>query len=73
MDSNFFQNKEMHYNEIVHVNYDTNRELESGIIINLIKQLYKGLPLIVHVPSDFKENPDIFEKCYQCIIRRENG
>lgn len=65
--------KELHYNEIVHVNYDTNRELESGIIINLIKQLYKGLPLIVHVPSDFKENPDIFEKCYQCIIRRENG
>ena len=56
-------------NTVVHVKFDTEREIESGIMINLFKHLAQRVPLVVHIPKDFDYDVKFFEKCYQCIIK----
>ena len=61
--------KEPHDKTILHINFDMNRFAESGIMVNFIKQMFKGLPFVVHVPKTFNEDISLFEKYYQCIVK----
>ena len=57
-------------NTLIHVTYDMERDVECEIIINFLKNVLRGFPLIVHAPYEFadKYNVKDFEKLFHCIV-----
>jgi threonylcarbamoyladenosine tRNA methylthiotransferase MtaB len=58
-------------NDIISVNFEPKNALKHEIYINFFKEFIPDVPIIVHMPVDYNEDTEEFERVYHCKVVRE--
>lgn len=64
----FIQNTDVDY--IVHINYDINKSLDCDIYINFLKEYYKNIKMVIHMPKDY-DNVLEYENHFNVVIVKD--